>query len=98
MLAGRGYAPSSAAGQLQVMAHLSRWLAHEGLSPGDLTPAMVERFLLARRAAGYRRLLSARAVAPLVEYLGAVGLIVAAVSPEPLAPDSGVLAGTGSTW
>ena len=93
MLAGRGYAPSSAAGQLQVMAHLSRWLAHEGLSPGDLTPAMVERFLLARRAAGYQRLLSARAVAPLVEYLGAVGLIVAAVSPEPLAPDSGVLAG-----
>jgi integrase/recombinase XerD len=93
MLAGRGYAPSSAAGQLQVMAHLSRWLAHVGLSAGDLTPAVVERFLLARRAAGYRRLLSARAVAPLAEYLAAAGLIVSAGSPEPLAPGSTVLAG-----
>ena len=54
---------------------------------------MVERFLLARRAAGYHRLLSGRAVAPLVEYLGAVGLFVPAVSPEPLAPRSAVLAG-----
>ena len=33
MLAGRGYAPSSAAGQLQLMAHLSRWLAHEAYGP-----------------------------------------------------------------
>ncbi len=30
-LAARGYEPSSAAGQLQVMAHLSRWLVDRGL-------------------------------------------------------------------
>jgi site-specific recombinase XerD len=93
MLAGRGYAPSSAAGQLQVMAHLSRWLAQQGRSAGDVTPTDVEQFLLVRKGAGYRRWLSARGVAPLLEYLEAAGLIVPAVSPGPLAPDSGVLAG-----
>src|SRR5215469_4039004 len=49
MLAGRGYAPSSAAGLLQVMAHLSRWLAQQDRSAGGLAPATVERFLVARQ-------------------------------------------------
>src|SRR5437868_5639471 len=62
MLAGHGYASSSAAGQLQVMAHLSRWLAEQGRSACDVTPTAVEQFLLARKGAGYRRWLSARAV------------------------------------
>lgn len=92
MLTRRGYATSSAAAQLQMMAHLSRWLARAGLSAGDLTPAVVERFLLARRAAGYRRLLSARAVAPLAEFLGSAGLIVPA-APEPAVESWEVLAG-----
>jgi integrase/recombinase XerD len=91
-LAELGYAPSSAADQLRVMAHLSRWLAHEGLRPGDLAPAIAERFLLARKAAGYRRFRSARAVAPLLDYLGAAGVIAPVVSPEPPAPGSAVLA------
>ena len=93
MLAGRGYAPSSAAGQLQVMAHLSRWLAQQGRPAGEVTPTDVEQFLLVRKGAGYRRWLSARGIAPLLEYLEAARLIVPAVSAGPLAPDSGVLAG-----
>jgi hypothetical protein len=36
-LAARGYEPSSAAGQLQVMAHLSRWLVDRGLDAHGLT-------------------------------------------------------------
>jgi integrase/recombinase XerD len=95
MLAGRGYAPSSAAGQLQVMAHLSRWLAQQGRPAGDLAPAMVGRFLLARRAAGYRRWLSARGIAPLLEYLEAAGLVLPAASAEPPAPGGDVLTGFG---
>lgn len=83
MLAGRGYAPSSAAGQLQLMAHMSRWLAREGRPADDLAPATVGQFLQARKAAGYRRFLSARAVAPLLDYLKAAGLVSPAVSPEP---------------
>lgn len=93
MLAGRGYAPSSAAGQLQVMAHLSRWLAQEDRRADDLDQPAVDRFLTARKAAGYRRWLSPRAVAPLLEYLEAGGLVIPAVSPEPQAPGGDVLAG-----
>jgi site-specific recombinase XerD len=93
MLAGRGYAPSSAAGQLQVMAHLSRWLTQEGRPADELAPAAVERFLRARKAAGYRRWLSVRGVAPLLGYLEAAGLAIPVVSPEPLVPGGDVLAG-----
>jgi integrase/recombinase XerD len=93
MLAGRGYAPSSAAGQLQVMAHLSRWLAEQDRSAADVTPGAVEEFLLARKGAGYRRWLSRRAVAPLLEYLEAAGLAIRAAAPGPLVPGGAALAG-----
>jgi len=95
MLAGRGYAPSSAAGQLQVMAHLSRWLGQQGRPAGGLAPATVDQFLAARKAAGYRRWLSARGIALLLEYLETAGLAVAAVSPDSQVPDDDVLAGFG---
>jgi site-specific recombinase XerD len=75
------------------MAHLSRWLGEQGRSAGDVTPAAVEQFLLARKGAGYRRWLSARAVAPVLEYLEAAGLVMPAVSPGPVAPAGDVLAG-----
>jgi integrase/recombinase XerD len=91
MLAGRGYAPSSAAGLLQVMAHLSRWLAQQDRSAGGVAPATVERFLVVRKAAGYRRWSSARGIAPLLEYLEAAGLAVSVTPPE--APGSDVIAG-----
>lgn len=76
-LAERGYAPSSAAGQLQVMAYVSRWLAERGLSGRDLESAVVEEFLRARRAAGYRQWLSMRGMAPLLGYLRQVGVAAA---------------------
>jgi hypothetical protein len=43
----------SAGGQLRLAAHLSRWLAGEGVEVAALTPAVVAEFLAARRAAGY---------------------------------------------
>jgi hypothetical protein len=64
-------------------------------SAGDVTPAAVEQFLLARKGAGYRRWLSRRAVAPLLDYLEGAGLAVPAPALEPLAPGSAVLAGFG---
>ena len=36
-LAEAGYTPSSAANQVLVLAHLSRWLEERGLVPEDLT-------------------------------------------------------------
>lgn len=88
-LAGRGYAASSAAAQLHLMAHLSRWLVQEELTAGDLAPAVLDRFLAARRTAGYRRLLSVRATGPLAEYLTGTGLM----APVALEPEDAVLAG-----
>ena len=73
-LAARGYAPSSAAGQLQVMAHLSRWLVGRGLDGHGLTSSVVEEFLRARRVAGYGQWLSARGMAPLLDHLREVGI------------------------
>jgi integrase/recombinase XerD len=73
-LAARGYEPSSAAGQLQVMAHLSRWLVDRGLDEHALTSRVVEEFLRARRVAGYRQWLSARGMAPLLDHLRDIGI------------------------
>src|SRR5262245_49860827 len=69
-----GYASSSAAGLLQLMAQLSRWLGERGLDGTDLTPAVVEEFLQTRSSAGYRRWLSARSLRPLLDYLRGLGV------------------------
>ena len=80
-LTGQGYTRDSASIQLQLVAHVSRWLDAEGLGAGDLTPARVEDFLQVRRSAGYGNLVSHRALAPLTVYLTGLGV----VSPPPAA-------------
>lgn len=77
-LLGRGYAPFTARLHLQLVAHLSRWLAAEGHGVEAVTPDLLERFAVARRAAGYRHQRSTRSLAPLLGYLQDVG-----VAPEP---------------
>ena len=75
-----GYATSSATAQLQLAAHLSRWLQAEGLGTHDLTGPVIEAFLAARRhdcSSHY----SLQALAPLLGYLRRVGM-----APEPVAP------------
>jgi integrase/recombinase XerD len=74
LLAERGYTSSSAAGQLQLMAHVSGWLVDRGRDGHDLTPAVVEEFLQARRVAGYGQWLSVRGMSPLLDYLRDVGV------------------------
>lgn len=74
-----GYSPVAACFQLQLMAHASRWLEASDLDAGGLSVDAVERFLGARRAAGYTNYLSARAMAPLLDYLRGVGVAPAAV-------------------
>jgi integrase/recombinase XerD len=77
-LAGLGYSPSGAEGQLRLMKHLSVWLAAEGLSADGLTVEVVARFVASRRA---RRtsLRSERALVPLLALLRELG--VAPVAP-----------------
>jgi len=77
-----GYRPVSAAFLLQLMAHLSRWLAENGLVPEQLLTADVERFLAARRAVGHTNYLSPKALAPLLRYLRELGVVPAETEPE----------------
>lgn len=76
-----GYAMSSATAQLQLAAHLSRWLQAEGLGIEALTAPVIERFLVARRR-DYSGLYSMQALAPLLGYLRRAGL-----APEPVVPE-----------
>ena len=80
-LLAQGYSPLSAANQLRLMAHLSRWLTAEGVGPVDLTPERVDAFLEHRRTAGYTCWRSRRGLEPLLGYLGGLGLL-----PTPVAP------------
>src|SRR3954451_5835293 len=73
-----GYRRTPATFQLQLMAHVSRWLQSEGLGAGELTSEVVERFLAERRAAGYTNYVTARALAPLLGYLRGLGVAPAA--------------------
>ena len=77
-MVGRGYRPRSVSGQLELMAHLSRWLAEQGLEPGGLTPEIAERFLVVRRERVVS-LRSWRALGLLVVYLRGLGVV-----PEPV--------------
>src|SRR5215207_8336329 len=80
-LAGLGYTPDSIARHMRVLRGLDEWMAGEGLTPGGLTAADVERFVRTRRAAGHLRWPSQRGVAPLLAYLRGVGVV-----PMPPAP------------
>ena len=93
VLAERGYAPSSAAGQLQLMAHLSRWLVERDLNGPDMTSAVVAEFLQARRAMDYRQWLSVRGTAPLLEHLRGAGFVPAVTSVDANDPVDVLLAG-----
>lgn len=82
-LARQGYTPHSATNQLQLMAHAGRWLAGRELGVGELSPALVEEFLGARRAAGYTLWLSPKAMAPVLAYLRGLGVVP---TPDPVGP------------
>ena len=85
-LVRRGYTAGSAGTQVRLMAHLSRWLAREGLDAAGLSAPVLEQFLLARRAAGYRLLRSPKALGPLLEYLRDLGVVPAVAVVEASGP------------
>jgi len=85
-LLGQGYTQGSAAKQIYLMAHVSRWLAAQGLDVAVLDDCAGGRFLADRRADGYARLLSARALVPLLGYLRCLGVVAAPRLPEPGTP------------
>ncbi|MGC8635370.1 MAG: tyrosine-type recombinase/integrase [Candidatus Limnocylindrales bacterium] len=85
-LARQGYAPSTATAHLQLMAHVSRWLAAAQLGPADLSAARVELFLRERRASGQVRRLTPRGLIPLLGYLRELGVVPEPATPVPDGP------------
>lgn len=77
-LTNRGYRPNAAANQLQLMAHLSRWLESAGMAIEELSPPRVEKFLADRRQEGYTLWLSLKALEPLLAFLRGLGFVVPA--------------------
>jgi integrase/recombinase XerD len=69
-----GYRPGAAAKQLQLLAHLSRWMQAHNLEPRDLRRVEIERFVQERRTMGRVQLASARALVPLLRYLRGLGV------------------------
>ena len=63
-----GYVPKSVDDQLRLAGHVSRWLESEDLDGSALTSAKVDDFLAERRAGG-QDFVTARAMAPLLDYL-----------------------------
>jgi len=90
-LSGQGYTRVSARFQLQLMAHLSRWLADKGLDSTGLTPAAIDAFVTVRRAAGYTNYRSPKAVSPLLGYLRGLSLLPMPLQAVPATPVEALL-------
>jgi integrase/recombinase XerD len=79
-LGDRGFARVSVVAEVQLVAHLSGWMAAQRVAPAELTGDVIERFVESRRAAGYRHFLTPGAFSHLLGYLRALG-----VAPVPCA-------------
>jgi integrase/recombinase XerD len=84
-LAGRGYAWSSIAHHLYLMADLSTWLAGQGLAAGDLSGPVAGRFWDDLRARG-SYLVKGTSPGPFLDYLRGTGVL-----PQRPGAPSGVL-------
>ena len=73
-----GYTPDSAANQLHLMAHLSRWLAGEGLDLQTFRENDLQRYFQFRRHAGYTHCVSMKAMLSMLSYLSAKGIALSA--------------------
>jgi site-specific recombinase XerD len=91
-LAAREYTPLTADNMLAELSALGRWMDQEGVEPGQLDQAGIERYLAARRASGLRRVPSLRAMHPLVSFLREAGVMAADDGPEQPAPQERLIA------
>ncbi len=73
LLAARGYAPLTRVSHLQVMTHLSKWMATRQLTLEGLTSTRVEEYLDQRRGDGYSTFCSRASLTPLLDVLPLAG-------------------------
>jgi integrase/recombinase XerD len=86
-LAAQGYTDLSAANQLRLMAHLSRWLEQHTLDVATLSRSRVRQFVAARRRS-HTGFVSERALVALLTYLRGCGALPAEA---PTPPRTGVV-------
>jgi integrase/recombinase XerD len=79
----QGYSRTSADQHVCFIAHLDRWLSAEGIGLDGLSPAVMDRYLVQRRAAGYVEYRSLKALRPLLDYLAPLGVLPLAAQVRP---------------
>lgn len=85
-LTRQGFTRQVVAKHSHLLAHLSAWLAERGLAAGDLTADVLQAFLVERRNAEHRYLISPRGMAPMLNYLRELGVVPQAGLPTPTGP------------
>jgi integrase/recombinase XerD len=73
----RGYSLWGAQEQLYLLAHVSRWMAFEGLEMAGLTPVALKRYFVWRREQGFLSGLSPTSLRQLLGYLDRLGVLPA---------------------
>jgi hypothetical protein len=71
----QGYSRSSAGQHVCFIAHLDRWMRASEVGLDELSGPVIERYLAARRAAGYVEYRSIEALQPLLDYLVPLGML-----------------------
>src|ERR1039457_3241066 len=89
---GWGMRRGRAARHVLLMAHVSRWLAREGLGVAALASPAMDDFFAERRAAGYARMRTRRALELLVGYQRELGVVAPAAPVAPAGPADRLLA------
>src|SRR6266700_5221473 len=84
-LARLGYTPAGTRRKLEVVAHLSHWLAGRGMTADDIGTETIGEFVAARRAAGYSSQLTEQSLTWMLGYLRGVGAIRPAAASRPAA-------------
>jgi site-specific recombinase XerD len=77
-MAAEGYAAGTVVKHVGLLAQLSGWMAIEGVTAAELTEEMVARFIGARPVLGYRTVVTASGLSPLLRFLHRAGLAPAA--------------------
>jgi site-specific recombinase XerD len=91
-LEAAGYTPLTTVNEMRVAASLSRWLEEEALSASDLSRERIEKYINARRAAGYVSHPSRRALGSLLGVLEAAGVVRPALPAGPTTGAEALLA------
>ena len=87
----QGYKPSTVLRKKRLFADLNDWLQAQGLSAGDLSYELADRFLFDRRSAGYARHKTLETLRPILDYLHLLQLVPPLEARGPEGPASVIL-------